>query len=61
MKVLVEGVSKETPLLIQARSEFQAPDIDGVVYVNEGKVEEGEFYWVEITGTYDYDMVAKVV
>src|SRR5690606_38826216 len=34
--VLVEGFSEETELLLQGRSSQQAPDIDGVVYINDG-------------------------
>jgi ribosomal protein S12 methylthiotransferase len=61
LKVLVEGAAQETEHLIQARAEFQAPDIDGVVYINEGKARVGEFYWVEVTETYDYDIIGKVI
>jgi ribosomal protein S12 methylthiotransferase len=36
LEVLVEGPSEETDLLLEARHEGQAPDIDGVVYLNDG-------------------------
>lgn len=61
IKVLVEGVSPETDFLLQGRTEFQAPDIDGVTYINDGEAKAGDFYWVEITDTYDYDLVGRVV
>lgn len=61
LKVLVGGVSAETEHLLQARSEFQAPDIDGVVYINDGLVKPGCFYNVEITGSYDYDLLGRVI
>lgn len=35
LEVLVEGPSEETDLLIAARHEGQAPEIDGVVYIND--------------------------
>jgi ribosomal protein S12 methylthiotransferase len=35
LEVLVEGVSEETDLLLEARHEGQAPEIDGVVYLND--------------------------
>lgn len=35
LEVLVEGVSEETDLLLAARHEGQAPEIDGVVYLND--------------------------
>jgi len=59
--VLVEGRSEETELLIAARHEGQAPDIDGLVYINEGDPPIGEFCKVEITESHDYDIVGRVV
>ncbi len=35
LEVLVEGPSEETDLLLAARHEGQAPEIDGVVYIND--------------------------
>lgn len=60
IRVLVEGPSPETPLLIAARHEGQAPDIDGVVYINEGAVRAGDFATVEITDAHEYDLVGKI-
>ncbi len=61
LRVLVEGPSEETELLWQARHEGQAPDIDGVVYINEGDAAPGSFAEVEITEAHAYDLVAKIV
>ena len=35
MEVMVEGQSEETDVLLSARHEGQAPEIDGVVYIND--------------------------
>ncbi|MEW6245652.1 MAG: 30S ribosomal protein S12 methylthiotransferase RimO [Nitrospirota bacterium] len=35
LEVLVDGPSEETDLLLEGRHEGQAPDIDGVVYIND--------------------------
>ena len=59
--VLVEGYSEETDLLLQGRTDQQAPDIDGVVYINDGHAEIGEIVHVRITETMDYDLVGEVV
>jgi ribosomal protein S12 methylthiotransferase len=59
--VLVDGVSEETPLLLEARTEGQAPEIDGVVYINEGDTEQGAFEQVVITEAFPYDLVGKLV
>ncbi|PCI28278.1 MAG: 30S ribosomal protein S12 methylthiotransferase RimO [SAR324 cluster bacterium] len=60
-KVLVEGVSNETDLLLQARNQFQGVDVDGVVLINEGEVSAGQFCDVEIVEAHPYDLVARIV
>ena len=61
IKVLVDGISNETDLLLQSRSEFQGPDVDGIVYINKGIAEPGNFYNVEITEAYPYDLVGHII
>lgn len=65
VRVLIEGPSDETDLLLQGRMESQAPNIDGVVLINdvaEGmKPCAGGFAWVEISEAHEYDLVGKVV
>ncbi|MEE8396522.1 MAG: 30S ribosomal protein S12 methylthiotransferase RimO [bacterium] len=59
--VLVEGPSAESDLLLQGRAPFQGPEVDGVVYVNEGNAIAGEFHQVEITEAHAYDLVGRIV
>jgi len=63
--VLVEGESKETPLLWEGRTQHHAPEIDGTVYVNDfgayGTPTPGRFYRCEITEAHDYDLVVSVM
>ena len=63
--LLLEGPSQETDLLWQGRTAMHAPEIDGIVYVNDfGSDEdprEGEFYRCEITESHDYDLVARII
>jgi ribosomal protein S12 methylthiotransferase len=63
--VLAEGLSSETDLLWEGRSEFHAPEIDGKVYINDfgelENLEAGKFYRAEITDAHDYDLVARIV
>ena len=61
IKVLVNGISEETDLLLESRSEFQGPEVDGIVYINEGKALPGRFYNVEITEAYQYDLIGKII
>ncbi len=59
--VLVEGLSDETDLLLQGRTRYQAPDIDGCVLINEGETRSGEIVAVEITEAQIYDLVGRIV
>jgi len=61
IEVLVEGASEETDLLLEARHEGQAPEIDGVVYLNEGGANVGDFVKAQITDAAAYDLVGRIV
>jgi ribosomal protein S12 methylthiotransferase len=59
--VLVEGLSKETDLLLEGRTRFQAPDVDGCVYINEGTANPGDIVKVYITESQVYDLVGGII
>jgi ribosomal protein S12 methylthiotransferase len=61
VEVLVEGASEETEHLLAGRHAQQAPEIDGLTYVNDGVAYPGELVTVEVTDASDYDLVGKVV
>jgi ribosomal protein S12 methylthiotransferase len=67
LEVLVEGRAEETEHLLAGRHAQQAPEIDGLVYVNDFAVPgepvayPGELVTVEITEAGDYDLVGRVV
>ncbi len=61
IEVLVHGASEETEHLLVGRHYGQAPDIDGLVYINDGLAYPGEFVTVEVTEAHDYDLVGKIV
>jgi len=65
VRVLLEGRSKESDLLLEGRMETQAPEIDGSILINdvpEGlEVRPGDFVTVEITEAHDYDLLGKIV
>ena len=60
LKVLVEGVSDQSDLLLQGRTSCQAPGIDGVVLINEGQAQVGEMVQVKITDSHDYDLIGHI-
>jgi ribosomal protein S12 methylthiotransferase len=62
---LVEGPSKDNPLVWEARLESMAPDIDGKLYLTDieltGEVaQSGDVVNVEITKTDAYDLIGRV-
>ncbi len=67
LSVLVEGPSDESDLLWQGRLSIQAPEVDGVVYLNDGP--EGAFtdclrgtiQQVRISESHDYDLVGEIL
>jgi ribosomal protein S12 methylthiotransferase len=61
---LVEGLSKETDLLWEARLATQAPEIDGVALVNDFEGDaprQGEIRRLRITESHDYDVVGTLL
>jgi len=61
VSVLVEGLSQETDLLLQCRTSQQAPEIDGVVYINDGTAKPGDLVQVRVTDAHDYDLVGEIL
>ena len=65
VKVLLEGKSKESDLLLEGRMESQAPEIDGSILINDvpdgAEPRPGDFVTVEITEAHEYDLVGHIV
>ena len=63
-RVLVEGRSPETNLLWSARMARQAPEIDGVCFINDfvgAAPEEGQIRGFRVTEAHDYDLVGTLL
>ncbi len=68
LEVMLEGPSKDTDLIWEARLEGMAPDIDGKVYITEFEgINEaadlpapGTLATIEVTGAKDYDLIGRV-
>jgi ribosomal protein S12 methylthiotransferase len=64
---LIEGPSKDSPLVWEARLEGMAPDIDGKLYLTDIEpstgeaAEPGDVAQIEITKTDAYDLIGRVV
>ena len=61
VSVLIEGVSRESDLLLEGRTMFQAPEIDGCVYVTDGTANPGDIVMVRITEAHTYDLVGEII
>ena len=59
LPVLIEGTDAEEEYLVTGRLATQAPEIDGQVIIEESDVEIGQILPMLITGSTDYDLVAR--
>lgn len=59
-KVLIEGAYEETDLLLKGRNPYQGPEVDGLVLINEGSGDPGQFQTVEIVDAHPYDLIARI-
>jgi ribosomal protein S12 methylthiotransferase len=64
-RVLFEGSSQESDLLWQGRLEGQAQEIDGYILINDAPENfepfPGQFYNVEITEAFNYDLIGRIL
>jgi ribosomal protein S12 methylthiotransferase len=61
LPALVSGPLPEMELLLEARLQRQAPEIDGRLLINDGNARPGSMVEVEITEAHPYDLVGRVV
>lgn len=59
--VLVEGLSRETDLLLEGRTRYQAAEVDGCVYITAGHCQAGDIVPVRFTEAHTYDLVGEIV
>ncbi|HHY47217.1 MAG TPA: 30S ribosomal protein S12 methylthiotransferase RimO [Firmicutes bacterium] len=59
--VLVEGLSEESDLVVVARSQREAPGIDGLIYIGDATLKAGTFHQARITGASDHDLAAEII
>jgi ribosomal protein S12 methylthiotransferase len=62
VRLLIDGPAAEHDLVLRARLEGQAPDIDPLVYLTEcdpSELTQGQFIHAEIVGSRGYDLLAR--
>jgi ribosomal protein S12 methylthiotransferase len=60
LPALVSGPLPEMALLLEARLQRQAPEIDGRLLINDGSAAPGSLVEVEITEAHPYDLVGRL-
>jgi ribosomal protein S12 methylthiotransferase len=61
VELLVEGPHPETDDLLTGRMSTQAPDVDGLVILNDGSARPGRFARVELTDVAGYDLIGRII
>ena len=64
VRLLVDGPSSEHELVLRARLESQAPEIDPSVYLTDcdpAAIPTGAFVDAEIVSSHEYDLIARPV
>ncbi|MDL1981613.1 MAG: 30S ribosomal protein S12 methylthiotransferase RimO [Deltaproteobacteria bacterium] len=59
LKVLVEEKSEDN--LFIGRTYFQAPEVDGITYINSNQLQPDRFAGIKITDAFEYDLAGKTV
>lgn len=61
LTVMIEGQVAEEQVYV-ARTYKDAPDVDGLVFVETGaNLESGDFVQVKITGAHEYDLIGELI
>ena len=60
VEVVIDEFESESGYFL-GRTEHDAPEIDNVVMVFERSCKPGQFYYVKITDTYDFDLVGNIL
>jgi len=59
VRVLVDGPSDESDLVVEARSYAEAPEVDGKIYIGDAELAAGEMADVRIADAGQYDLAAE--
>ncbi len=61
LEVIIDAESEEEGYRYEGRTRQDAPEIDGIVYITEGKAKLGDIVTVEIIDAWEYDLVGRIV
>lgn len=61
IKVLIEGKAEKEQELFVGRTEADAPEVDGIIYVGGRELSPGDIVPVKVTHAYEYDLIGEVI
>lgn len=59
IKAIVTGVNDNNIMI--GRAYFQAPDIDGIIFITRGSAKVGAIVRVKVTGAHEYDLEGEII
>jgi ribosomal protein S12 methylthiotransferase len=59
--ILVEGPSDDSELVMTGRAEFQAPEVDGLIYFDGQQPQSGQMVKARLTKAGHYDLAATLI
>jgi len=60
IEVLIDEIQSGKPKITIGRTQADAPEIDGKVLIRGDKTRVGKFVKVEVTETFEYDLVGEI-
>ena len=61
LDVLIDEESEEDKGVFLGRTQYDAPEVDGMVYIRGSGLKPGDMRRVRITDTLEYDLVGKAI
>jgi len=58
--VIIDKIGEQGEFLWEGRTYFDAPEIDGIVFIESGNAEIGKIYQVEIVDSWEYDLIGRI-
>ncbi|MGB2599436.1 MAG: 30S ribosomal protein S12 methylthiotransferase RimO [Candidatus Omnitrophota bacterium] len=59
LKIIVDDKDEEDPEQFIGRTQMDAPEVDGVIYLRGKNISVGEFVDVKVTGSMEYDLIGE--
>jgi|SRR5690554_460673 len=61
IEVIIDGISEDNNFLYEGRTRYDAPEIDGLVFIRSGRAEPGDLVKVRIRESLVHDLIGEIV